>query len=266
MRAYERKARPSIDVLLGRARQSLEQIRQLAGPSARNTAPAPEERGIASRELALIKPAPEMDAVHGLLQNAFQMAVRAADTRMSADRRTNDMSLAWQASSAAAGALLLLDRARDGAPAAHDSPVPVITPRTIRLLRVPDLQTLHATVARLSIAGYGTGEAEPRISDAGQPLRRIRSQHAVARCSCRRRGAAEALRRTLENRPGRDAGRGRGSAGHSDARRLLRASPSARCLTHHHCSPSSSAKCWSAAQRVTPANPARRRHFACARG
>ena len=53
-----------------------------------------------------------MDAVHGLLVNAFQMAIRAADTRLSAVT-ANDMALAWQASSAAAGALLLFDRARD---------------------------------------------------------------------------------------------------------------------------------------------------------
>jgi hypothetical protein len=76
----------------------------------------------------------------------------------------------------------------------------VITPRIIRLLRVPDLQTLHDTIARLSIAGYGTGEAEPRISDAGQPG----TADPLAARGCAvlvpTRGAGEALRRTLENR------------------------------------------------------------------
>ena len=110
VRAYERKVRPALDVL-GRARQSLEQIRQLAGPSSGTLRQLQKSAGIASREFALIKPAPEMDAVHGLLMNAFQMAIRAADTRLSAVA-TNDMALAWQASSAAAGALLLFDRAR----------------------------------------------------------------------------------------------------------------------------------------------------------
>jgi hypothetical protein len=111
VRAYERKAKPSLDVL-SRARASLEQIRQLAGPSSRALRQLQKNAGVASREFALIKPAPEVDAVHGLLASAFQMAVRAVDTRMSAVN-ANDMSLAWQASSAAAGALMLLDRARD---------------------------------------------------------------------------------------------------------------------------------------------------------
>jgi hypothetical protein len=111
VRAYERKARFAID-LLARARASLEQIRQLAGPSSGTLRQLQKSAGVASREFALIKPAPEMDAVHGLLMNAFQMAIRAADTRLSAVM-SNDMALAWQASSAAAGALLLFDRARD---------------------------------------------------------------------------------------------------------------------------------------------------------
>ncbi len=56
----------------------------------------------------------------------------------------------------------------------------MITPRTIRLLRLPDLQTLHATVARLA-------------AEDG-PL-------AARRCAVLvpTRGAAEALRRTIEN-------------------------------------------------------------------
>jgi hypothetical protein len=111
VRAYERKARPALD-LLGRVRPSLEQIRQLAGPSSGTLRQLQKSAGVASREFALIKPAPQMDAVHGLLMNAFQMAIRAADTRLNAVS-SNDMALAWQASSAAAGALLLLDRALD---------------------------------------------------------------------------------------------------------------------------------------------------------
>ena len=110
VRAYVRKARPSIDALMG-TRASLEQIRSLAGPSARTLRQVEKTAGIASRELALIKPPAEAAAVHGLLQNAFQMTARAVDARMTAIG-TNDMSLAWQASSAAAGALLMLDRAR----------------------------------------------------------------------------------------------------------------------------------------------------------
>jgi len=56
----------------------------------------------------------------------------------------------------------------------------VITPRIIRLLRLPDLQTLHVTVARLAAEGG--------------PLAARRCAVLVAT-----RGAAEALRRTIEN-------------------------------------------------------------------
>jgi hypothetical protein len=111
VRAYESQAKSAID-LLGRARPSLEQIRQLAGPSSRALRQLQKSTEVASRELALIKPPADVDTVHNLLVSAFQMAIRAADARMGAIS-ANDMSLAWQASSAAAGALLLLDRARD---------------------------------------------------------------------------------------------------------------------------------------------------------
>ena len=63
-------------------------------------------------KLALIKPAPELETVNGLLTNAFQMALQAADIRTRAIG-ANDMTLAWQASSAAAGAMLFLDQARE---------------------------------------------------------------------------------------------------------------------------------------------------------
>ena len=52
VRAYERKARPALDVL-GRARQSFELIQQLAGPSPRTLRQLQKNVGIASREFAL---------------------------------------------------------------------------------------------------------------------------------------------------------------------------------------------------------------------
>jgi RecB family exonuclease len=65
----------------------------------------------------------------------------------------------------------------------------VTTPRAIRLLRVPDLQTLHAVVARVA------GPAIAGATTAADPL-------AARDCAVivPTRGAAEALRRTLENR------------------------------------------------------------------
>jgi hypothetical protein len=100
-----------IDQLV-RSRGALEQIRQLAGPAPRLLPQLSKRVGAAARELALVKPPAELEAVHGILTSAFQMAVLAADTRARAVG-ASDMNIAWQASSAAAGALLLFDRARD---------------------------------------------------------------------------------------------------------------------------------------------------------
>jgi hypothetical protein len=111
VRAYEKKAGSALDAL-GDAREPLERIRELSGPSPRTLTKLLQKTLVASRELALIKPAPEVDAVHGVLTGAFEMAIRAANDRMAAIRG-NDMTVAWRASSAAAGALLLFDRARD---------------------------------------------------------------------------------------------------------------------------------------------------------
>lgn len=111
VRAYDRRIRSTVEVLV-RGRGSLELIRQLAGPSPRTLQQFEARAATAGREFTLIRPPAELDSVHGLLSSAFQMAVRAADTRMRAIA-ANDMAVAWQASSAAAGALLLVDRARE---------------------------------------------------------------------------------------------------------------------------------------------------------
>jgi hypothetical protein len=111
VKAYERRARGMMDVLV-RLRPSLEQMRQLAGPPPKTLAQFQRRTGSAARELALVKPAPEVESIHGLLTSAFQMAMLAADARARAVR-SSDMNIAWQASSAAAGALMLFDRARD---------------------------------------------------------------------------------------------------------------------------------------------------------
>jgi len=67
---------------------------------------------MARQQLAVITPPPDLQAVHALLISTFQMAKRAASARRNAIS-SGDMSLAWEASSAAAGALLLMQRAGD---------------------------------------------------------------------------------------------------------------------------------------------------------
>jgi hypothetical protein len=111
IRDYERRVRGATDQF-ARSRPSLEQIRQLAGPSPKFLPQLHKRIATALRELALVKAPPHLDSVHTLLTSACQMAVRATETRGRAIN-ANDMKLAWEASSAAAGALLLFDRARE---------------------------------------------------------------------------------------------------------------------------------------------------------
>jgi hypothetical protein len=88
----------------------LENIRQLAGPEPR-LLPRLEQRFVMARQqLAAITPPVELQPVHALYASAFQMAQRAVSSRRTAVS-SGDMSLAWQASSAAAGALLLFQNA-----------------------------------------------------------------------------------------------------------------------------------------------------------
>ena len=94
-----------------RVSRSLESIRQLAGPEP-GLLPRLEQRlTLLRQQLAAITPPVELQAAHELFAAAFQMARRAASGRRNAIL-SGDMKLAWDASSAAAGALMLLDRAR----------------------------------------------------------------------------------------------------------------------------------------------------------
>src|SRR5947207_5309747 len=87
-----------------------ESIRQLAGPEPR-LLPRLEQRLVMARQqLAAITPPAELQPVHALFTSALQMAKRAASSRRNAIS-SGEMSLAWEASSAAAGALLLFQNA-----------------------------------------------------------------------------------------------------------------------------------------------------------
>ena len=108
-----RDYRTAIAPALGEFRTSsglLESIRQLAGPEPR-LLPRLEQRLIMARQqLAVITPPPDLQAVHALLISTFQMAKRAASARRNAIS-SGDMSLAWEASSAAAGASMMFQNA-----------------------------------------------------------------------------------------------------------------------------------------------------------
>jgi hypothetical protein len=108
---YERRIRSAME-RLQRSVESLEQIKALSGPSP-NALPSLSERiSDALRDLKMVRPPFEAAEVHGVLISACQMAVRAVASRRMAIT-ASDMKMAWEASSAAAGALMFIERARE---------------------------------------------------------------------------------------------------------------------------------------------------------
>jgi len=94
------------------SRASLDEIRRLAGPSQARLTRLSARVAASVKELAAAMVPGEAAAAHDLLRNAMTLAGRAADGRLKAIA-TGNMQDAWDASSAAAGALLLFDRATD---------------------------------------------------------------------------------------------------------------------------------------------------------
>ena len=109
LRAFREGVAPIVSTLAG-GRGVLADIKTLAGPSAGRLSGfigALDGRATALRRLPV--PA-EAQGAHASLASAFQLAGTAARYRQRAIA-ANDMKLAWDASAAAAGALLLLQRA-----------------------------------------------------------------------------------------------------------------------------------------------------------
>jgi hypothetical protein len=96
--------------LLRLSRGSLDEIKRLAGPSALRLTSLASRASATTKLLAVIEAPAEGATVHGLLKSAAQFAERAADARQRAVM-SGQMATAWEASSAASGALMFLDRA-----------------------------------------------------------------------------------------------------------------------------------------------------------
>jgi hypothetical protein len=94
------------------ARTALDQIRRLAGPSRLRLTRLANRATSALARIADVKVPAEAAPSHGFLRTALTLARRAAQTRLQAIA-ANDMHLAWEASSAAAGAQLLFDRSAE---------------------------------------------------------------------------------------------------------------------------------------------------------
>lgn len=120
LRAYRRAMVPALD-RFRRMAPSLENIKALAGsaPSALGTILSVTER--LQRSMAIIRPPSQLTDVHNMFVSAVQLAANAAIIRREA-AINNSMPRAWDASSAAAGALMLLTRGRADLAAALTPP------------------------------------------------------------------------------------------------------------------------------------------------
>ncbi len=106
---------------LSRARKPLEAIRRLSGPDPDVLQRLSDRLTSLSQSIARVAPPAGVESVHATLASACQMAANSATIRRQAIERS-DLQLAWDASSAAAGAMMLLAQARDGLQAALRPP------------------------------------------------------------------------------------------------------------------------------------------------
>jgi hypothetical protein len=98
--------------MLRACRTRLEAIRQLDSTPRRSLLWLAAQMSLVTRLLADVKPPVGAETALGLLTTATQLASRAVSSRQQAVS-TGDMQPAWEAASAAAGALMLLDRASE---------------------------------------------------------------------------------------------------------------------------------------------------------
>lgn len=96
---------------LARARRPLEDIKTLAGPSVPTLLSLAPRLARVATGLSAITPPPELSLAHAMLLSATELARQAVQVRQDAVRSA-EMALAWNASAAAAGSMMLLARAR----------------------------------------------------------------------------------------------------------------------------------------------------------
>jgi hypothetical protein len=108
--AYQNEIHSVLNTL-DHAHDALDAIKTLAGPDAEKLSPLEEKMAAAVRQLTIISPPAEMTSAHALLTSAARLAEQAAAIRLDATLKGH-LDRAWDASSAAAGSLMLFDRAR----------------------------------------------------------------------------------------------------------------------------------------------------------
>lgn len=120
-RSYKQSVQAPLDELSLMAR-GLDDIKRLAGPASPVLARLTARAAAAVRGLSVVVPPADLASVHALMVSAAQLAAQAVAVRRDAVT-SGAMDRAWQASSAAAGALMLLDRARKDLASALVPPV-----------------------------------------------------------------------------------------------------------------------------------------------
>ena len=118
--AYQSAIKTGIDDL-SRSRSPLDAIRRLAGPDASVLTKLAARLDTAIRRLEAINPPEELNGAHALLLSAAKLAANAVDVRRDAIR-SGDIAVAWDASAAAAGAIMLFSKARGDMDSVSDFP------------------------------------------------------------------------------------------------------------------------------------------------
>jgi hypothetical protein len=113
LRAYQRTVDKQIREL-SQEQQTLEDIRTLAGSPARALTNLDHRITRVTTQLSRVVVPADGTAVHAILTSAVQLAANAVRLRRTAVA-SGSMQQAWDASAAAAGALMLIDRARQDA-------------------------------------------------------------------------------------------------------------------------------------------------------
>jgi hypothetical protein len=120
VREYERSVGPEV-IQLTKARPLLEAIRQLDGPSPERLASLRTRLSGGAMRLQRLLIPEYLRATHDLLVGAWRFAESAVNSRSEAVSSGN-LPAAWQASSAAAGALMMLSRAEQEIRALREAP------------------------------------------------------------------------------------------------------------------------------------------------
>ena len=115
-RAYQKNIAPILESM-ARAQRSLDDIKSLAGSDAVVLVSLGDRLASHARALNVVSVPDELKPAHALLSSAVNLAETAVKTRRQA-ALSGELQLAWDASSAAAGSMMLLNKAKEDMEAA----------------------------------------------------------------------------------------------------------------------------------------------------